>query len=744
MTDRSRAVMSGPVKAFQLLRQTSIHAEVDEQTVCTQIEHVFINDGRRQVELIYRFPVPWGAVLLEATVTTAKGVRVAKVQASEQGNAAYEKASNGGWKPYLLESAWNAIQTLSIGRLEPNERCEVRTRWISRLELDATGARLRFPTVLHPDEAADPSLPRQAHELLAEYPCHFTLALRGALTQSRIESPSHALHVIPKLGSREPSELQVTLAHPAWLDRDVVIVLTPPVVPSITRLMPDTRASAKAQAVLGRFMPPASPLRDRQPLSLRLVVDGDFFMGPQALEAVQQALFAVLDELRPGDRFGLAVMGGMLRQRGRQFWTVGPATLEAARRWVSRLRPDREDHCLGKHLMEVVEKSTDEPHDLLLITGGRYLDPNALPDYGAITQHRVSVWAVGSCLAEAGLRQLVAQTHGIWDSLVVGENSEPLVARLMQRLRSPGWHTVELKWPKGTQVTWQAPLPARSVAGSAITVAARLAEVGDGPIEVWARATRDEAAQCIGTIPLELGGNEDAVRWIAMQQIQGLDAPQAQALALQYELVSRHTSAFLVFERNPSSAWPEPPRQYVVPQMIPAGWAGVSRVERKPQPAWNPDVPVVFRNARPTDAAPRFSLRAGAGPAPAPQPPQPYTLLCPLPQYLKRRIMTNPRSDWPVSYADLLEFGVPRPVVEWLELVAVPQLPGDQRTEAMGVLLFVLAISRRICELRGQPFDESDEFEVFAACDETARKIMTGLVADAELDAWPARVDLMT
>ncbi|MDP4400333.1 VIT domain-containing protein, partial [Escherichia coli] len=83
----------------------------------------FVNPGDEHLEVVYRFPLPWGAVLLGIEVELGGKRLTGAVVARAQAEADYEEALSQGDAAIMLEKNHDDSYCLNLGNLAPRERC---------------------------------------------------------------------------------------------------------------------------------------------------------------------------------------------------------------------------------------------------------------------------------------------------------------------------------------------------------------------------------------------------------------------------------------------------------------------------------------------------------------------------------------------------------------------------------------------------------------------------------------------
>lgn len=696
-----------------------------------QVKQDFVNPGKRPIEVVYRFPLPWGAVLLGVDVVLGerhlKGVVVEKKQAEQR----YEEALSDGHAAIMLEQNRDHSYSLNLGNLAAGEHCSITLRYAQTLAFAQRGLRLLIPTVIAPrygDAQRDGGLqPHQTprHSSTAEYPFDLTLRLHGPLARARVASPSH-----PVAFTHEASEhggvLNISLARHAVLDRDFVLV--------IDQLAQDAVASAALDAVhpqqvavLAGFCP-RIPARDGSPMTVKILVDCSGSMAGDSMQAARRALHAIIGQFGAEDRFALSRFGSTVEHRSRSLWKVTEATRLAALRWVGELEAN-----LGGTEMQGALDSTfalghsgrgdghgdgNDTSDVLLITDGEIEAIDRTIESAQQSAHRLFIVGIGSSPAEAHLRRLADATGGACDFVAPGEDVEPAVLRMFARLRSPRLADLRLLWPAGVSPRWVSNLPTSVFDGDTVRVFALLPEAAEGEVRLVGKSAATAPEQDIASICLtrEVGEGDALARMAAAAHLRqpGTPTKSGLRLALDYQLVTPLTNFLLVHERADGERAGDMPELHAIAPMVPAGWGGMGSVSSSfeiaaPALRCSIGVPGVWRTKRAPAtqhsaisdmgmdgsddlAIPAF-LRKGRQAADIDHDDprlwsdtEHYAGLTPL--GVAEWLHLTPRNEWPTTYEGLRAMGLGAWVIDWLQWrVAVSG--GMQHSEEAVVAAFV-------------------------------------------------------
>lgn len=708
------------------------------------VEQRFCNPGDKNVEVVYSFPLPWGAVLLGVDVVLGGKHLTGAAVEKKQAEARYEEAISEGNAAIMLEKNHDHSYSLNLGNLAAREHCTITLRYAQTLQFEQRGLRLLIPTVIAPrygdDQLDGGLLPHQApsHSLLVEHPFALELRLQGDLAQARVASPSHPVGVAH--GKAEAGAvLTVSLARQASLDRDFVLVVDQLARDSMVIAARDSVAPG-AVAILASFCPRIA-VQGKASTAVKILVDCSGSMAGDSIDAAKRALQAIVRQLGAGDRFSLSRFGSTVEHRSRGLWKTTETTQLAAQRWVGALKAD-----LGGTEMEAALNSTfalahTVSSDILLVTDGEISAIDRTVASAKHSGHRLFVVGIGSSPAEAHLRRLAEATGGACDFVAPGEAVEPAVLRMFARLRSPRLDDLHIEWPSGAAPHWVSPLLPSVFDGDTVNIFALLAQAPAGPVRLLGKRAEDDAPQEIGKADFagEMEVADTLPRMAASVRLSSADIDgktaatlHAAALAVSYQLVTDKTNFLLVHERADGEKAVDMPELQKVQQMVPAGWGGMGTVSFSrssgilaSRVGGNVDmqvmsVPAVWRTNQKLPSSlqsgslddfeiPSF-LRHQADDVALPaflrkrdqiidhQDPrywaksEHYEGLTPL--GVSEWLRITPASQWPSTYVGLRQMGLGVGLVDWLEL-AMATHAGTVHAESKVVEAFLYLMSRR-------------------------------------------------
>lgn len=696
-----------------MLQGVNVSADLNGLLFEARVEQRFCNSTDKNMEVVYTFPLPWGAVLLGVDVRLGDKDLTGAVVEKKFAEARYEEALSQGDAAIMLEKNDDLSYSLNLGNLAAKEDCIITLRYAQTLQFEQRGLRLLIPTVIAPrfgDAVSDGGLqPHQApvHSLTVEYPFNIELRLHGDLARARVASPSHPVG-IAYTATEGASVLTVSLGRSASLDRDFVLVVDQLIHDSVAVLARDV-ADPDGMVAMASFCP-RIPAKEPRFTAVKILVDCSGSMAGDSIEAAKRSLQVIVGQLEKGDRFSLSRFGDSVEHRSRGLWSVTESTRLAAQRWVTGLDADLGGTEMESALVSTFALAQTVTSDVLLVTDGEISAIDSTIEAAQSAGHRVFVVGIGSSPAEAHLRRLAQATGGACDFVAPGEAVGPAILRMFARLRSPRLNGVSVVWPEGFIPEWATTIPQSVFDGDTVNLFAGGKQIPTGTVRLLGRAANDSELVEIGCALFnpEVQQSDSLSRMAAAERLQRKNTDLlvgtkafTRDLALAYQLVTDQTNFLLIHERADDQKSKDMPDLHKVSQMLAAGWSGVGseRVyEVSAQYRAGVVTSVRFRTAdcNASFDIPMFSRIQVSAPAvwrtanrESVTGKQVMT-----PMNLCSWLRSTPAIKWPVTYLELCELGVHRWLVEWLE-IGIPNKHATAVTEPIIVRSFLHVMAQR-------------------------------------------------
>jgi len=699
----------------------------------------FVNSENRHVEIIYTFPLPWAAILLEVEVLLGDKLLTGFIVEKRRAEKQYEDALSDGDTAIMLEKNRDHSYSLSLGNIAPQERCQIRFKYAQCLKFDQCGMRLLIPTVIAPQylgsalhnslRSTVPAHLRPTSAVDVEYPFTIQLSIHGDLAQARISSPTHTLAT-----EILDQQIKVSLMSSAPMDRDFVLTLDQ-LRRESSAITAQDLLNPEQYAVMASFCPELRKSAS-QHVNLHLLVDCSGSMAGDSIASTRSALRAILNSFEGEDQFLLSRFGSEVEHRSRAMWKINARNKLAAQRWINGIDADLGGTEMAHALLSTFELSNSLRSDVLMITDGEISDIESVIETAQKSEHRIFIVGIGSAPAESHLRRIALATGGACEFVAPGEGVERAILRMFARLRSPRLKDVKLVWPDGCEPVWVSNVDKNLFDRDNVHVYALLPQKLEGLLRFEVQYEDAEMPELVSSVPLDgtLVDETSLSRVIANERILSLeplfDHVRAQELAVDYQLITSQTNFILVHRRAEENKSNEMPTLKQVKQMLAAGWGGTSTVmsRRSNAPGFIPlSKPACFRRSDTRDIAdqmndlavdvfniPRFLLSDNSNRQPrritAPKLSSNRQLLAALldrsNQYFWMRMdgqqmltpvglvawlkLIDPVS-WPKTYQGLREIGVDSDVTDWLALSIANDYP--ELTEAVIVTSFLSAMS---------------------------------------------------
>ena len=568
-----------------------VHAEarLDGVLSALTLRQTYRNAGSDNLELIYTFPLPFGAVLLGFAAELGGRRLQGTVQPRALGEQQYEKALAEGDAPALLEVSAGGLHTANIGNLRPGESIVLEVRFAQLLAFEQGRLRLAIPTTIAPryGNAQRGGLqPQQVPEvsLSAEHPLTLALTVCGPLASGRVECATHA-HSAAKVDGG----LRIELAPGARLDRDVVFLLTPAEpLPDLLVLADDPHTAAAPRVALAAFELPRRP--DRSGIALRLLVDCSGSMAGDSMASAQAALHGVVAALTTDDEVSLSRFGSQVEH------VLGPARCGARQAQQLHTNIDDTSASLGGTEMRLALHTVfaawprEQPVDVLMVTDGEVWEAEDLVETARRSGCRVFAIGVGSAPAEGLLRQIAEATGGACEFATPGESLQQAAARMLRRIRQLPWSGLRVDWGTRTHPAWQAGLTSPAFGGDTLLAFAGFGKPQEpaGPVRLMGTGADGREVELARTRAGAPCPGDDLARIAAFRRLGSLDAAAALQLALDHQLLTGQTNCVLVHSREQQDKPLQAPRLQRVQPMLAAGWAGIGATAFSAEPLPNP------------------------------------------------------------------------------------------------------------------------------------------------------------
>lgn len=543
------------------------------------IRQHYKNNTNKTLEVVYSFPMAWGATFMgmQAEIGGQRlvGTVIEKVKATEQ----YEKSIADGDTPIMIEKNSDGLYTANLGNLKPNEDVVIEYSCAQLLKYEQGSMRISIPTVIAPRYGDAKKGGIEDHhsvetDFLTEYPFSISLQLTGGLEKATVECPSHQVQV-----AKQDQSLLVSIEREAFLDRDFILNLSGLQNQTFYIVTPDKQLGPDGCTVLASFYPPTSENQKDSPVNLKILVDCSGSMEGDSIQSAKRALHHVLSHLTVEDRFSYSKFGN---HTNHLFSKVQPADqfhISAASLLIENTNAD-----MGGTEVEAALQSTFDlmgtqgAADVLLITDGEVWSTNETIAAAKESGHRIFAVGVGSAPADTLLKELAEMSGGTCELISPKEDIEKAIIRMFHRIRQPRACNIEIDWGHPDQPEWAVGTNTAIFNENTTHVFAGFKSTPSKPALLSYQLGNSSQRTSIGAHQITHSQSHNLPRLAAAQRIKTAPEGDQIALALSYQLITEKTNCLLVHIRTEDAKATELPELMTIAQMQAAGWSGAGSV----------------------------------------------------------------------------------------------------------------------------------------------------------------------
>jgi len=566
------------------LQSVNVEAEIENLLCRVTVEQKYRNLENINVEAVYTFPLPLGAVLLDMTIKTKtkklNGVVVKKSEAEER----YEDAITDGDTAIMLEQVDPGLYTMNVGNLQPEDTIDISITYAELFKWRNNSLRFYLPTTVAPRYGDPDSLGVQPHQapdydLANENPFTLTVSISGVLSRAAIESPSHKIVSASKNGKT----VVALKKGQALMDRDFVLNLS---MAAEEKCAAHVEPDGDGYVALASFYPKIPSTNDRTPRCITIIVDCSGSMGGDAIAQARRALYEILELLRPEDMFNVVRFGSAYEMLFPSPLPADAGNLKTARNLLEVLDADMGGTEIGRAVAAAVqgEENGKLSKEALLITDGEVWDWEKVTKMAAGSGVRFFTVGVGSSVSEAFVQTLAEVTGGACELVSPNEDMTEKIVRHFKRIYFPKADNVKILWPGEPEKAF--PKQVNAVYdGDTLHVFGRFKASPEG--EVKLRADLENGGTLVQRVALEaMVGSQPptglpgtTARMAAAYEMRMMeDAGEIAALGVRYQLMSSYTNYLAIDVKAEGEKAGDLPALRKTPQMLAAGWGGSGTV----------------------------------------------------------------------------------------------------------------------------------------------------------------------
>ncbi|KEO90289.1 hypothetical protein EH31_09375 [Erythrobacter longus] len=439
---------------------TDIVADVSGQTARVTVTQAFRNTSDEWMEATYLYPLPENGAVDTLQMVVGDRIFSGKIKPKEEAKQIYEEAKANGQKAGLVEQHRPNMFRNSIANVGPGETVLVQIEFQAPIQQIQGDYSLRMPLVVGPRYVAgtanaggsltraallagssDILAPTAEPDMVAKAgsglnPVSITVNLDPGFTAQDISSPYHAVNVAGK-GEKRTITLKDG-AVPA--NRDFELRWSAG--DAAPQLGLFKQAHGTLEYVMATITPPSTEPSDPvvPPREMIFVIDNSGSMAGDSMPAARRSLLYALETLRPQDRFNIIRFDHTMDEL---FVGAVPATDEniaIGKSFTHGLEADGGTEMLPA-LQAALSARASETHlrQIIFLTDGSL--SNEADMMREITQSRgrsrVFMVGIGSAPNNYLMRRMAEAGRGTFTNVGYGDEAEPQMQRLLDRLSKP-------------------------------------------------------------------------------------------------------------------------------------------------------------------------------------------------------------------------------------------------------------------------------------------------------------------
>ncbi|MCB2354507.1 VIT and vWA domain-containing protein [Clostridium estertheticum] len=433
-----------------ILKEVNIKGNLCGEFAEYTIDHVYENKGSNDVEAIYTFPVPDGAVIsgFEAVLggRTIKGL----IQDKEEANKIYENFKNNDNNTFLLEEFRDNIIRIVIGKIISNEVVQIKVSYIEELSYENRNLKLIIPTIITPiNLSKEKELLTCENGIINEGDDYkFTLSLLvESLTKLEFKCSSHKL----KVEYEENNLYKVTLAgQNQRMDEDLEIILEEQEKVETTGMIYEYPRENKGILYL-RFIPEIEIDQITSGENYIFLLDISESMGGDKLTEGKNALQLCLRNLAVGDTFNIVAFGDKLHYFSKEIKVdFNEENLSTASKWIKELFAEKDAVIFDAIKYALLDKDDKEENIIFLFTDDVVYDEKEILDFVEenIKESRIFPFGINTSVNSYFINKLARISYGAAEVINPDERIEDIVLKQFNRIKNPIVTDIEIDWGK--------------------------------------------------------------------------------------------------------------------------------------------------------------------------------------------------------------------------------------------------------------------------------------------------------
>lgn len=435
------------------LKAVDISGNVMGEFMHVKIVQKYVNEGGRNAEFLYTFPLPDKASVCGFSAKISEKLVKGEVREKKQAYREYNNAVRKGDSAFLLENFRPDVFQVSLGQVEEGEEIEIEIAYMQEIKVLDGEMRISIPSLVAPryipgnpkgrklgmgtmppsDRVPDADfITPPIGE--ADYRARINLSINAERKITTAHSPSHSI----KVNYREDGSAVVSLTEDDMImDRDFILV-----VKTFGDQMPLCTYGKNSKGeyfAFAAFTPELPVFQKKEYFNYIFLIDVSGSMSGEKLTQAKNAIKICLRNLIDGDTFNIAAFESRLHVFKRESLIFNQKNLDEATDWISGL-----EDMGGTEIMPAIEfallegKADGHEKIVMLFTDGQVGNEKEIVKLIKAHNKNVRLYSMGidtsvnsyfiNAVAEAG--------NGSSEFVYPGENVDDKVIRQFSRVNA--------------------------------------------------------------------------------------------------------------------------------------------------------------------------------------------------------------------------------------------------------------------------------------------------------------------
>ena len=539
----------------------NVNVSINELTAETEIDQVFYNPGKSQLEGTYIFPVPKGAVISDFRMEINGRLTKAELISADKARDIYEKIVREHLDPALLEYQGRDLFKIRIFPIEPHSQKRVKIIYREILQKDNGTIEYLYPL----------NTEKFSSSLLQEVSVTVRLNTRDNI--KNIYCTSHETNIERLTEKSAKIEFKEKNTRP---DRDFKLYFN-----TDKSRIGSSLLTYKISGEDGFFLLDISPgINDHNmevtAKDITFVLDNSGSMAGKKMEQAKKSLLFCVANLNKNDRFNIIRFSTEAESLFDQLTEVNKQSTEHAGKFINKLSSIGGTNIEEALQLALSAKTSDSrPHIIVFITDGRPTIGETDEDrlLSRIKKHnnsntRIFTFGIGYEINIHLLDKITMQTRATRSYIAPDEDIEVKISNFYMKIKSPVLTDITLQTTGNVKLSKLYPLNLPDLFhGSSLAIAGRYKGSGASTLVVKGKMNGKLAVleYKLDFPAQKLENTEIAALWAARRvgylldqiRLNGEDkelVDETAALAREYGIITPYTSYLIVEDEIQRSA----------------------------------------------------------------------------------------------------------------------------------------------------------------------------------------------